>query len=89
MSPSSLWSNSTWSPMQMPRNGTPSPCTRVGERLDEVLLDERVHRGPGGADAGEDDALGGGDVVRRCRRAGTARPRCSSAYSTLGAFPAR
>ena len=48
----------------MPRNGTPSPCTRVGERADEVLLDQRVDGGAGGADAREDDAVGRRDLGR-------------------------
>ena len=86
MSPSSLWSNSTCRPMQMPRNGTRRRCTRVGERVDQVLVGERVEGGAGGADAGQDDALGGRDLVGvPTRRHGS--PRCSSAYSTLGALP--
>ena len=36
----------------------------VAERGHEVLLDQRVDGGAGGAHAGEDDALGGGDLGR-------------------------
>ena len=59
----------------MPRNGTPSPWTRVGRaRSTRSGSLERVDGGPGRADAGEDDAVDGVDVGRRSstRRAGEA-----------------
>ena len=52
----------------MPRNGTPSVCTRDAERVDEVLLRERVDGGARGADAREHDALRGRDLLGRARR---------------------
>ena len=36
----------------------------IAERADEVLLDQAVDGGAGGADAGKDDALGGRDLGR-------------------------
>ena len=75
--------------MQIPRNGTPVALHPIGERADEVLLDQRVDGGARGADAGEDDALGGRDLGRACATSRAGSPRCSRAYTTLGALPAR
>ena len=47
----------------MPRNGHAVAADPVGERAHEILLDQRIDGGSGRADAGEDDALGGGDLV--------------------------
>ena len=63
----------------MPRKGTPSPCTRSVSARDEVLIDQRVDGGAGGADAGEDDALGGAATSAGLEASRAGRPRCSRA----------
>ena len=70
---SSLVSNRSWRPRQIPRNGRPA-ASQAADRLGQTMAVEACHRRFRGADAGHDQRVGARGVPRRRGRRVTSAP---------------